>query len=99
MLVLAVAYVIEPGREDDAVECLERLVVETRKEPGNHGYVALQSKDDPRTFFIYEEYADEAALETHRASEYFQRYGKQGLQTMAQSRRAELYVPLRRSAR
>ena len=94
MLVLAVAYVVEPGRERDAVECLKQLVAETRKEPGNRAYVALRSKDDPRTFFIYEEYDDEAALEAHRASDHFQRYGKNGLQTMAQSRRAKLYVPL-----
>ena len=30
------------------------------------------SPEDPRTFFLYEQYTDEAGYEAHKASSYFQ---------------------------
>jgi len=94
MLALAVTYVIKPGHEAEAAEFLRRLAAETRNERGNRMYVAHQAEDHPRTFFLYEQYDDAAALEAHRAAEYFERYGTNGLQKIAESRHPQLYVPL-----
>ena len=57
-------------------------------------YVVHRGKDDPGTFFIYEQYDNEAALEAHRSSPHFQQFGKNGLQTIMQTRDAHLYVPV-----
>jgi (4S)-4-hydroxy-5-phosphonooxypentane-2,3-dione isomerase len=94
MICLAVIYTFQPGKEEEAVGYLRELIPASRKEPGCRMYVVHRGKEDPRMFFIYEQYDDEAALEAHRNSSHFQRYGKNGLQTIAATREPRLYVPL-----
>jgi len=57
-------------------------------------YVAHRSTSDPRKFFLYEQYDDQAALDAHRAAPHFERYVKNGLFTIIESRTPELYEPL-----
>ncbi|HMD03076.1 MAG TPA: putative quinol monooxygenase [Candidatus Baltobacteraceae bacterium] len=94
MFVIAVTYIVKPGHEVEAEGYLAELTAATRKEPGCRMYVAHRAKDDPRKFFIYEQYDDEAALERHRASAHFERFGKNGLQTIAESRDPQYYLPI-----
>jgi quinol monooxygenase YgiN len=89
-----VLYTIRAGHEAEAVNDLRQLALETRKEPGNLLYLAHRSLDDPRKFLIYEQYRSPAALETHHAKDYFQRYSVQGLQKIAESRVVGNYAPL-----
>ncbi|WP_223605772.1 putative quinol monooxygenase [Chryseobacterium sp. OSA05B] len=42
------------------------------QEPGCLQYTVCQSAEDPGRIVIYETYRDEAALEQHRQSQYFQ---------------------------
>lgn len=41
------------------------------REPGCHRFDVHQEAEDPALFFLYEVYADAAALEAHRASEHY----------------------------
>lgn len=94
MLCLAVTYIIQEGHEGEALDYLRLLTENTRQEPGNIMYVAHRSTENPRQFFIYEQYQDQAALDAHRASLYFQQYGPNGLVPIAESRTPALYAPL-----
>jgi len=94
MICLAVKYTFQPGTEDRAVACLRELIPASRAEPGCRMYVVHRGKDDAAQFFIYEQYDDEAALDAHRSSPHFERYGKNGIQTIAVTREPALYVPL-----
>ena len=94
MIALAVTYTFKPGKEDEAVEHFRHLIPASRAESGCRMYVVHRGKDDPRRFFIYEQYDDEAALDAHRNSDHFQRYGKNGLQTIMETREPMLCVPL-----
>ncbi len=94
MIVLAVTYVIRAGHEAEAENYLRELISASRQEPGCRAYDVNRSTDDPRVFLIYERYDDEAALEAHRATPHFERFGKNGIQKIAQSRLAASYVPL-----
>jgi len=94
MIALAVTYTFAPGKEDEAVGHFRQLIPASRAEPGCRMYVVHRGKDDPAKFFIYEQYDDQAALDAHRASPHFERYGKNGLQTIAATREPLLYVPL-----
>ena len=94
MICLAVTYVIRPGREEEAVAHLRALTTPTRLEPGCRFYLAHRSPTDPRRFFLYEQYDDQAAIEAHRASPYFVEHAVNGLFTIAESRTPELYDPL-----
>ena len=91
---LNVMYTIQAGHEDEAVDDLRKLATETRKEPGNVLYLIHRSVEDPRQFLIYEQYRSQAALDTHLAKDYFQRYSVNGLRKIAESRVAGTYKPL-----
>ena len=94
MLTLAVVYTVVAGREAEAESHLRSLVDGSRREPGCRTYEVNRKQDDARTFLIYEQYADEAALEAHRETPHFLEHAKNGLQTLMERRDAALYVPL-----
>lgn len=94
MICVAVTYVIQPGHEHEAVELFRKLTVHTRAEPGCRMYIAHRSTKEPRQFFLYEQYDDQAALDAHRASPHFAEYGANGLFRILESRTPELYEPL-----
>jgi (4S)-4-hydroxy-5-phosphonooxypentane-2,3-dione isomerase len=90
---VAVIYVVQPGREEEATEDLRRLAAVTRKEPGNLLYAVHRSLDDPRQFMIYEQYRSPADLDAHRKAPYYQRYAVEGLQKIAESRTGGTFTP------
>jgi quinol monooxygenase YgiN len=94
MIVNAVIYVMRPGTEDAAVEHLRILETETRKEPGCISYTVHRAKDDPRTFFLFEQWRDAAALEEHFGLPHFVEHGVNGIRPLAESRTAFLGTPL-----
>lgn len=91
MVVLTVTYAIRSGCEEEALAHFTALARESRKEPGNLTYLVHRSLHDPCRFMLYEAYADEAALEEHRASAHYDRYGRAGIMQLMQSRSPELY--------
>ena len=94
MICLAVTYVIQAGHEAEAIEFLGKLTERTRAEPGNLFYLAHRSLTEPRRFFLYEQYTDQAALDAHRATSHFAQYVTNGLFTIMESRTPEMYEPL-----
>ncbi len=94
MICVAVTYVVKPGHEAEAVEFFRTMTVHTRAEPGCRMYLAHRSTTDPRRFFLYEQYVDQAALDAHRTTPHFERHVKQGLFPIIESRSPELYEPL-----
>lgn len=96
MLVLIVRYTVQPGKEEQACDYVRQMQEHTRKEPGCRFYVGQQSLEDPRTFCFYEQYDNQAALDAHRATPYFQKYIANGLATIIEpgTRVQELYAPI-----
>ena len=94
MICAAVTYVIKPGHEKEAAELFRTLIQHTRAEPGCRMYLAHRSTTDPRRFFLYEQYADQTALAAHRTAPHFERYVKEGLFPITESRAPELFEPL-----
>lgn len=86
MICVAVTYVIRPGHEAEAVGLFRQLIGPTRAEPGCRMYLVHRSPTDPRSFFLYEQYDDQAALDAHRASDHFARYVTNGLFPILESR-------------
>jgi autoinducer 2-degrading protein len=94
MICAAVVYVIKPGHENEAVALFAPLTAATRAEPECRMYQVHRSTTDPRRFFLYEQYDDQAALDAHRAVPHFEHYVKNGLFPILESRTPELYEPL-----
>jgi len=71
---IAVRWTIEEGELDAVLAALRQLVEASRAEPGCLLYQAHRSPDDPNVIFLYEQYADESALQAHADSEHFKTY-------------------------
>ena len=63
MICVAVTYLMREGTEAEAIELFKPLAAETRKEPGCRMYYVHRSTTNPRQFFLYEQYDDQAALD------------------------------------
>ena len=57
------------GKGDELIAAFQALFVAADGEPGTEVYVMNRSKQDPNVFWIYELYADDAALGVHSGSE------------------------------
>ena len=94
MICVAVRYVVLPNREAEAVELFRRLTGASRQEPGCLQYQVHREAEDPRRFFLYEQYRDEKALADHRASPHFEEYVHRGLFRILESRTPQTLIPL-----
>ena len=94
MVVLAVTWMARAGREADVASLFARLSDESRKEPGCTMYQVHRHRTEPRRFFIYEQYKDDAALEAHRSAPYFLQYVKKDLPKIADRVEGNLFEPL-----
>ncbi len=94
MLVLAVTWVAKKGKEEQAAELFRQLTTASRQEPGCSMYLVHRHADEPRQFFIYEQYCDHAALEAHRHTPHFQQIARGSLLECAERKDGALYVPL-----
>jgi (4S)-4-hydroxy-5-phosphonooxypentane-2,3-dione isomerase len=94
MVVLVVTWVANPGHENEVAIIFEKLQSASRQEPGCLMYVVHRHVDDPRRFFIYEQYRDAAALEAHRNSPHFQEYAVKALRAVGERQQGDMYRPL-----
>ena len=94
MVVLAVTWMAKLGHETDVATLFKKLTEESRKEPGCVLYQVHRHKTEPRRFFIYEQYKDDAALEAHRASQHFLQYAKKELPRIGDRVEGQLYEPM-----
>jgi len=74
MLVVIAQYRTRAGKGDEVASVLALHRPATVAEPGCRAFVVNRSQDDGDRFVLYEQYADEAAFEAHRASPHFKRY-------------------------
>lgn len=67
---------IKPGMEKDFEAVAKELVAKVKaNEPGCKLY-ALHHAEAPYTYVFMERYADQAAVDAHRATDYFKALGK-----------------------
>ena len=67
-------------------EIMRPLTLASRQEPGCVSYIPHWLQGEPASMLIYEQYADQAALEAHRETPHFLQYVRNGLDTKLQSR-------------
>ena|SRR5215203_1798824 len=95
------AYVVsahwraKEGKEDRLQELIAEITPPSRAEPGNLFYQAHRTPEDPRLFYLYEQYADETAYQAHMDSEHFTRLVKQeAIPELLEDREREFYETL-----
>ena len=94
MVVLAVTWMAKVGHEAETAALFAKLMEASRKEPGCQMYQVHRHKTEPRRFFLYEQYKDDAALEAHRAAPHFLQFARKDLPRVADRVEGQLYEPL-----
>ncbi len=94
MVVLAVTWMAKLGHEADVTALFAKLSEEARKEPGCLMFQVHRHRTEPRRFFIYEQYKDDAALEAHRNTPHFLQIAKKDLPKVAERVEGNLFEPL-----
>ncbi len=72
MYAVTVTFDIEPGHEDDFRAAVTRQAENSvNNEPDCERFDFSVDPNDPSRFFLYEIYKDEAAFQTHLASDHY----------------------------
>lgn len=70
MRALYAEFTVVPGAEDRVAELTREFAARVRQEPGNLVFTPFTLAADPRRYFVYEVYADDAAFDAHIAADY-----------------------------
>jgi quinol monooxygenase YgiN len=71
--VVSALWTAREGEEERIARICEEMTPVSREEPGNLFYQCHRSPEDPRRFYLYEQYVDESGYKAHQDSEHFQR--------------------------
>jgi quinol monooxygenase YgiN len=89
MLSFTVRLRFDPDHLTVVREQLQSLTLASRLEPGCVTYVAHFVEADSSTVLIYEQYADQAALDHHRTTAHFHQYAIGGFYQLMKERHIE----------
>jgi quinol monooxygenase YgiN len=82
----------KPGEEEKLARCLRTLVEPTMAEPSVKLFLPYRSPTDPRVFFVYELYAEEAGWAAHQKTSHFKAFIDEMLPRLARRERIP-FVP------
>jgi autoinducer 2-degrading protein len=91
---VSVTWIAKEGEEEAVAAALQALVEPSRAEPGVLIYIPHRDPEDPRRFYIFEQYADADAYTAHTETEHFQKYGFGDAIPRLQDRTREFYEPM-----
>ncbi len=89
--IVAAIWTAREGQEARILEVIQKMTPLSRQEPGCLYYQAQRSLTNPRVFFLYEQYVDEAGYEAHMATPHFERYVKGEAIPNLESRERDFY--------
>ena len=93
--VVCAKWTAKEGEEDRLAQICEEMTEPSRAEPGNLFYQANRSAENPRLFFLYEQYEDLAGYEAHMDTEHFTRLVKEeAIPEILEAREREFYETL-----
>ena len=69
-MILYAEFTAKPGSESQVETLISGLAEQVRREPGNTEFTVFRERDNPRKFFVFEQYLDEASFDAHIGAEY-----------------------------
>ena len=76
MIVISGDLEIDPSKEDAFLAAVGDLVSATRAEDGCVRYEFFRHLSDPGVFHVSEEWASDAALDSHLATDHYRTFGR-----------------------
>ena len=92
--VVAALWRAREGEEEKIHQLIEVMTPLSRGEQACRFYQAHRSPEDPRLFFLYEQYDDEAGYAAHMATQHFEKYVREEAIPRLESRERAFYVTL-----
>ncbi len=83
MIVIAGTIPVKPEHREEAYKLASLLEQETRKEPGCFMYTFYADRNNPNTFFIFEEWESDEALAKHFQTEHMKQFVQKAPQILA----------------
>jgi quinol monooxygenase YgiN len=74
MIVIHATFPVDPEKREHAVEQMQELAAQSRKESGVIEYEVAADIDDPNRFQFTERYEDEAAFGAHSQTDHFREF-------------------------
>lgn len=90
--VVAIQLEANPGEEERLARSLQELIEPTMAEPGVKLFLPYRSPADPRAFFVYELYVNEAGWAAHQQTGHFKAFVDEMLPRLARRERVP-FVP------
>jgi quinol monooxygenase YgiN len=69
-MILYAEFTAKPGSESQVETLISGLAQQVRREPGNTEFTVFRERDNPRKFFVFEQYLDESSFDAHISAEY-----------------------------
>jgi quinol monooxygenase YgiN len=69
-MILYAEFTAKPDAEAEVGRLISGLAEDVRREPGNTEFTVYRERDNPRKFFVFEQYRDEASFDAHIGAEY-----------------------------
>lgn len=76
MIVIAAMIKTAEGKGDEFEQEFRKLAPKVLNDPGTIAYALNRSINDPSTFFVYEKYESQEALQQHSKTPHFQEFSR-----------------------
>ncbi len=95
MIILVARYVVKAGKGDTVAAALSKMQpLVQQHEPGCLLYQVCRATDNPDQFLIYEQYANQYAVDAHRQTDHFERLIVQTIIPLLEQREVTSYTLL-----
>ena len=74
MVIITALFIVKPGKESEFEVLAKSMVEKVKAELGAVEYTLHKGVENPRIYFFYERYADQAAYEAHRTTSYLAQF-------------------------
>jgi autoinducer 2-degrading protein len=91
---VSVTWIAKEGEEEAVATALQELVEPSRAEDGVLIYIPHRDPEDPRRFYIFEQYVDADAYTAHTETEHFKRLGFGDAIPRLEDRKREFFEPI-----
>jgi quinol monooxygenase YgiN len=91
---VSVKLTAKDGAEQEVEGALRTMIPLSRGEAGCRIYEVHRAPDEPRLFYLYEQYDDEPAYQAHRSTDHYTRYIRGEVLERLDDRQVEMYETL-----
>ncbi|MCV9887954.1 putative quinol monooxygenase [Metabacillus halosaccharovorans] len=91
MIIIHARMSVKPEKKEEFLQEIEAVMEGSRAEAGNNSYDLFQDPTDPNNFVMVESWKDMEAVQTHNASNHFQKFSAAAKAMLGAPLEADVY--------